>query len=68
MKNKIPLHIKFFLFTVGGIYSNGCIYTVKASKVEQETETNDTNQHIRFKNPDWLESLNQLTIYKSCER
>ena len=45
-----------------------CIYSAKASKVEQATETNNTNQHIRFKNPDWLESLNQLTIYKSSER
>ena len=49
--------ITISLFTIGSIYST------YASGVEQMTETNNWNQTLQVKNPNWQEA-NQLAIYK----
>ena len=49
--------ITISLFTIGSIYST------YASGVEQMTETNNWNQTLQVKNPNWQEA-NQLPFYK----
>ena len=49
--------ITISLFTIGSIYST------YVSGVEQMTETNNRNQTLQVKNPNWQEA-NQLAIYK----
>ena len=49
--------ITISLFTIGSIYST------YVSGVEQMTETNNWNQTLQVKNPNWQEA-NQLAIYK----